>query len=243
MAMQDIDKILSLEIKRELAGRYFGFRKLIEDDIKDYDQQVLNSFYQLEQNIGFNLIRLYILLNDEDLIHNFFQLAGFRDDIFFDPYLLESRTIKKRVFKNIKTRGITRSQRFKNLFFDLYTELTLCVKEYRTTLGKLALEQATITEQIKLFKRKHDLGTIMDFLRGLDATTTKGTGYAEGTPLMQHGSSLEKKMQMEPPQPVENILPVFPQLTPLKTIKTDLKKLIKRAFELQGQPEIKDFVR
>jgi len=45
----DIDQMLSFEVKKEIADRYFGFRKLIEEDIQDYDDQVLLSFRRLEQ--------------------------------------------------------------------------------------------------------------------------------------------------------------------------------------------------
>ncbi|MDH3329207.1 MAG: hypothetical protein OEM01_08245, partial [Desulfobulbaceae bacterium] len=94
----DINKVLTLEVKKEMADRYFGFRKLIEEDIQDYDDQVLASHVRLEQKIGFDLVRLYILLKDETLIHEFFQLAGLDQLIFYDLYMTESPTIRKRVF-------------------------------------------------------------------------------------------------------------------------------------------------
>ncbi len=80
--MQDIDQMLSFEVKKEIADRYFGFRKLIEEDIQDYDDQILSSFRRLEQKIGFDLVRLYILLKDGQLIHDFFQVAGLDDKLF-----------------------------------------------------------------------------------------------------------------------------------------------------------------
>jgi hypothetical protein len=94
----DIDQMLSFEVKKEIADRYFGFRKLIEEDIQDYDNQVLLSFRRLEQKIGFDLVRLYILLKDRELIHEFFQVSNLDERLFFDPYLTESETIKQRVF-------------------------------------------------------------------------------------------------------------------------------------------------
>ena len=84
--MQDIDEMLSFEVKKELADRYFGFRKLIEEDIEDYDNQVVAAFRRLEQKIGFDLVRLYILLKDEQVIHDFFQITGLKERLFFDTY-------------------------------------------------------------------------------------------------------------------------------------------------------------
>ena len=33
--MQDIESFLTLEVKKEIAERYFGSRKLIEDDSRE----------------------------------------------------------------------------------------------------------------------------------------------------------------------------------------------------------------
>ena len=38
--MQDIEAFLALEVKKEIADRYFGSRKLIEDDSIAYDQRL-----------------------------------------------------------------------------------------------------------------------------------------------------------------------------------------------------------
>jgi len=112
----DIDQMLSFEVKKEIADRYFGFRKLIEEDIQDYDNQVLLSFRRLEQKIGFDLVRLYILLKDRELIHEFFQASNLDERLFFDPYLTESETIKQRVFAGRSVHGLTKNSRF--YFYD-----------------------------------------------------------------------------------------------------------------------------
>lgn len=240
--MQDIDKILALEIKRELADRYFGFRKAIENDIQAYDSQILDSFRKLEQKIGFNLIRLYILLHHIQLIQEFFRLTGLKDTIFFDPYLMESKTIKKRLFRGLTIRGLSKKKRFKNIFLDIYCDLTRYVEEYRAALTTLTEEQETIAAQIKLFYEKNDLSLIMGFLRGLDESgiheKSQMAGGIEGSSF----EGMEKKMRVAPPQPVEMMLPFFLHLQPLERIKPSLKKLISRAFTAQGEPEIKDYI-
>ncbi|MDW7772894.1 MAG: hypothetical protein SCH71_08395 [Desulfobulbaceae bacterium] len=236
----DINKILTLEVKKEMADRYFGFRKLIEEDIQDYDDQVLASHARLEQKIGFDLVRLYILLKDERLIHEFFQLAGLNQLIFYDIYMTESRNIRNRVFAGQKIRGLTRAGRFKNMVFDTYRTLSDDIDDYRKNIMKLAEERETIAEEIKLFYKKHDLGTMMDFLRGLDGVTYT-SGSMSGGLIPKTGENLEQKMRVKPPPPVDELLPEIPPIAPLSKIKNKLKKIIDRAYKSHGNIDVKDF--
>ena len=236
----DINKQLAFEIKKEMADRYFGFRKLIEQDIQDYDDQVLSSFRRLEQKIGFDLVRLYILLKDEDLIHEFFQLAGLEQMIFYDPYLAESPTLRKKVFSGLKTRGLTKGGRFKNMIFDTYEILMNDIDEYRQSLIELAGERENIVEEINHFYKKHDLGTMMDFLRGLDGGYTSGS--MEGGIIEQTGTQLEQKMRVQPPPPVDKLLPNIPPVAPLAQIKASLKKIIEQAYKLHHHLDMKKLV-
>ena len=238
----DINKVLALEVKKEMADRYFGFRKLIEEDIQDYDDQVLASHIRLEQKIGFDLVRLYILLKDETLIHEFFRLAGMDQLIFFDQYMIESPTIRQRVFADQRIRGLTRAGRFKNMIFDTYQNLADDIDDYRKNMMKLAEEREAIAEVIRLFYKKHDLGTMMDFLRNLECPGTYTSGAMAGDLIPKTGQDLEQKMRVNPPPPVDELLPEIPPLVPLPEIKRKMKKIIERAFKNHGSIDIKDFV-
>ncbi len=240
--MQDIDQMLSIEVKKEIADRYFGFRKLIEDDIQMYDDQVLASFRSLEQKIGFDLVRLYILLKDSQLIHDFFQIAGLDERLFYDPYITESPTIRKRVFAGRSVHGLTRNSRFRNMGYDGYEDLQRHVQEYRENLEQLRAEQETIAEEIKLFYQKNDLGTIMGFLRGLGGVGASTSGPMEGGLTPHTGESLDKKMKVHPPQPVDNVLPAINLLPELNTVKPRLKPILDKAYERQGEPEMRELV-
>ena len=232
--MQDIDQMLSIEVKKEIADRYFGFRKLIEEDIQNYDDQVLSSIRRLEQKIGFDLVRLYILLKDGQLIHDFFQVAGLDERLFYDPYLTESPTIKKRVFAGRDVHGLTKNSRFRNMGLDAYEDLRRHINGYRKNLQELRLEQETISEEIKLFYRKNDLGTIMGFLRGLGGTSAHKSGDMEGGLTPNTGESLEKKMKVHPPD--------IPEIQPLAEVKGSLKAILDKAYKRQGEPEMRDLV-
>ncbi len=238
----DIDKMLSYEIKKEIADRYFGFRKLIEEDIKEYDNLVITTFRRLEQRIGFDLVRLYILLKNEQVIHDFFQIAGLDERLFYDPYLTESPTIRKRVFAGMKPHGLTQKSRFKNMVVDTYNSLVDHVKQYKDNLAELREEQETIAEEINIFYRKNDLSTIMGFLRGLGGTGSYKSGAMEGGLTPHTGENLEQKMRVTAPPPVEKLLPVLPELKPYKTIRHELEPIIDRAYRLQGEPEMRKFI-
>lgn len=239
---QDIDAMLSFEVKKEIADRYFGFRKLIEEDIEDYDNQVVAAFRRLEQQIGFDLVRLYILLKDERVIHDFFQITGLKERLFFDPYLAESPTIRKRVFAGFTPHGLTRKSRYRNMVTETYHALTEHIDRYNKRLEKLREEQQTIAEEIKLFYQNNDLSTIMGFLRGLGGTENYKAGAMEGGLTPQTGEELDKKMQFQPPPPVEELLPSFPKIRPYKEIKKKLTEVIDRAFTLRGEPEMREFI-
>jgi len=49
-------------------------------------------------------------------------------------------------------------------------------------------------------------------------------------------------MRVKPPPPVEKLLPIIPQVTPLKDIKGPLKKIIERAYSKQQDLELRDIV-
>lgn len=240
---EDIHDILALEVKKEMADRYFGFRKLIEEDIREYDNQVLTSFLRLEQKIGFDLVRLYILLKDENLIHEFFQLAGLDQLIFYDPYLAESPSLRKKIFAGQKIHGLTRAGRFTNMVFDTYKALCNDIAQYRQNLTKLASERESIAEEIQHFYRKHDLGVMMDFLRCLDGSTSYQAGDMAGGMVQQAGATLDQKLKVQPPPPVDELLPVIPPVIPLARLKAPFKQIVKKAFFSQNKPDLKDLVR
>ena len=130
----NIEDILSYEIKKELADRYFGFRKLIEEDTLDLNEKIRQHSIILEKRICFELVRVYTLLKDEELINRFIDLTGWKERLYYDPYLTESPTIRKRVFQGVKMRGLTRAGRFKNLLLDSYDRLVIHVDQYRQKL-------------------------------------------------------------------------------------------------------------
>jgi hypothetical protein len=226
------ENFLAVEIKREIAERYFGFRKMIEEDTLDLLEKIDDQLLILEKGISYELIRIYILLKDERLIDRFMELTGWQEKLFYEPYITESSSIRQKLFKDIKIRGFTKFGRFKNLLFDAYERLADQVELYRQNLEEIKTSRETINHEIDLFYRENDIGNIMGFLRSMD-----GTGSQEGmgiTPEAGSAETLEQKMRIEKPPPLDRELITLPPLVPLAGIRKDLTKLCKKAYKHYG---------
>ena len=236
------EDIMAVELKREIAQRYFGFRKMIEEDKLDLMEKMKHQLSILEKRISFELIRIYILLKDDVLIQHFMELTGWEERLFYEPYITESETIRKKVFKGIKIRGLTRGGRFKNLVFDAYERLVEHVGHYRENLEEIEISREIINEEIDLFYRENDIGNIMGFLRSMDATG--GNEDSMGiSPTAGSTDSLEQKMRLEEPPPIDPELIAIPPLIPLPNISRELKNLADKAFKLHGEKILADLAK
>jgi hypothetical protein len=225
----NVEDVLSVELKREIAERYFGFRKMIEEDTLDLTEKIKYQLSILEKRISYELIRIYILLHDEKLIHQFMELTGWEEKLFYDPYIIESPTIRKKVFRGIKIRGLTKAGRFKNLLFDTYERLVSHVEHYRQNLEEIETHRETINAEIDLFYRKNDIGNIMGFLRAMEGAGSEDTlGITPDTGSVE---TFEHKMRLEKPPPIDPELITIPPLIPLPNISKELKKLADKAYK------------
>jgi len=241
--MHDLDGMLALEIKKEMADRYFGARKRIEEDNREYNQHLQEAYRQMEDQVGFDLIRLYVLLGRESLIHDFFRLTGMRDQVFLDTYLLGSLTIRKRLFKGLFIHGLTRRSRFHHLFFDIYERLCQGVATYSATLQRLIEEGKALAGEVEQFHRTNDLGVMMGFLRRLDGAAMHGDETMRGHLSPQQDEALAEKMRLPVPVAAETLLPAIPSLPDVRTCKVKLRELVDTAFDAQGKPEVGEYAR
>jgi len=233
--MLDLNSTLAFEVKKEIADRYFGFRKIIEEDTCAYQQNIIAQALGLEEKIGFDLVRLYVLLRDDTLINDLFRITGLGEVLFYDPYVSKSLTIRKRVLADIPVHGLTRKRRFQNMFFDIYDSLERHVADYRQNILDLAEDQETIKEEINLFYQKNDISGIMLFLRGMDGASSSSSGPMAGSIDPDSAITMEQKMRLQPPQPIEKFLPILPLIPPAGAIKKELQGLIDTTFS--SQPE------
>lgn len=233
--MLDLNTTLAFEVKKEIAERYFGFRKIIEEDTNAYQKNIIAGAMELEDKIGFDLVRLYVLLQDNSLIKDLFRITGLGKILFYDQYISKSPTIRKRVLADIPVHGFTRKRRFHNMFFAVYDSLEQHVADYRDRILELAEDQETIQEEINLFYQKNDISGIMLFLRGMDGTTPGSSGPMAGALDTDNTSTMEQKMRIQPPGPVEKFLPILSPIPPAKEIQNELKRLVDTAFSQQPE--------
>jgi hypothetical protein len=226
----NVEDFLAVELKREIAERYFGFRKMIEEDTLDLTEKIKYQLSILEKRISYELIRIYILLQDEILIHQFMEITGWEEKLFYDPYITESPTIRKRVFKGIKIRGLTKAGRYKNLVFDAYERLAAHVEHYRENLEDIETSRETINEEIELFYRKNDIGNIMGFMRAMEGAGSEDSMGIK--PDVGSVDAFEHKMRIKKPPPIDPQLITIPPLVPLPNISKKLKKLVDKAYKL-----------
>lgn len=229
--MEDISTILAFEVKKELADRYFGFRKIIEDDTATYRQQILELSLKLENEIGEDLVKIYTLLQSEDLIEQFLESCNFKDKIFFDNYIHMNPISKQKLFSYCNIRGFTRKGRIHNALLDSYQSLYQHITAYKVSIKSLCSKHDTIREQINIFYEKNDLSEIMQFLSNLDSTSStsaSSTMAVHSQP--KYFNNMEEKMQLKPPVHVSEFLPELPTIPDCNFIKKTLKNLANRSY-------------
>ena len=144
----DILNFLSFEIKKEIADRYFGFRKIIEEDKLDLSQKIEQHSFILQKRISFELLRIYSLLKEEELIQTFLDITGLDKETFYDPQFTRLETLKERVFSGIKLRGFTIRRKNINLLLDCYDRLSIHAHQYHNKIEELQEHNETIDEEI-----------------------------------------------------------------------------------------------
>ena len=236
--MEDFAQTIAFEVKKDIAERYFGFRKIIEEDSSDYQQEIITSTLVLETEIGFDLLRIYTLLREDRLIHRFYDITRLGEVLFFDSYVITSPTIRKRLFENQPVHGFFRKSRFTNMFFAVYETLFDHVESYRARIAALVEEHEVIEEEIKLFYKKNDISGIMLFLRNLDGDASV-SGTMSGGINSSSTISMENRMRLHAPESVEKFLPILPAIPKAANIRPELKALIREAFALQPDFDLK----
>ncbi len=237
--MDDLSKFLTFEVKKDIADRYFGFRKIIEEDSHSYQKSIINSSFFLEDKIGVELVRIFTLLHSEDLINAFLQLVKLPERLFMDSHLNRSERIRKTIFSGQTLRGFTKKSCFNNLFYDTYSKLHDHINEYQDTLKTLTEDQETICEQINLFYKKNDISDILNFLRSFEVYSQAHLSHLDLDSGLNSTQDLNDKLRLHPPPTVDKLLPIMPIIPPLKIIKSELKKLITVAHARRPEFDIR----
>ncbi len=226
----DISKALTYQVKREIAEKYFGYRKIIEEDKQNLQALLedLRRFY--EERLGMSLVRLFVLLKDQELINEFLERIQWPDASrqFFDEYMVHSKTIEEKLLKDLEKHGWTSRGKFINLVLDSYQKLLSDTATYKDKYEECLEEAEIINEEIKQFEEKFALDEILSFISSLDARDDLVSAFGENLPL-GHMQELASKQQIEKIS-IENLAPKPPSLPPLKDIKGRLKALAEQAY-------------
>ena len=145
------------------------------------------------------------------------------------------------MFSCKRVQGFTRKARLRNAFYDSYQSLYNHIVEYNQNLEEFCLKHATIREQINLFYKKNDFTGMMQFLTNLDCCrdqTEKAMAPSTGS-----YESLEKKMRISAPPPVDQFLPEIPAIPQFRQIKNKLKSLIDESHAAHPELDPRHFCR
>ena len=241
--MEDITKFLAFEVKKEMADRYFGFRKRIEDDTQAYVAKLTALSKDLENKIGRDLTRIYILLQKEVLIKKFLQIVGLPTDFYYDRYAATSPTIRRKVFAGLGCHGLTRKGRYKKTFLQVCQSLVANVHNYVKVLKELTEDQTVISEQIKMFYRKNDIDSMLGFIRQLDGPDASTIGLMQGGPEILANQQLSASLRIRPPIAPTELIPTIPELPALGQIGSQLDDLMDEAYEIPRNWRLRDITK
>jgi hypothetical protein len=238
--MNDFADILTLQIKHEIANRYFGFR----NDIEQQSLQYLQSLALLEtqkphpfQEVLLRLEACRQLYVNEPLFARFFSLTGL-------PQQLADRMSSNTpvAFKNLAKIHCPPPLlilctpfyrvRYRKFNYRSYQELSISVADYCRLQDQLELNYNNICADIETFRRNNDLGAILDFIRRLESSSDlKDSSLGAYCKLPRH-SNLHQELLPEPPPPVDSVLPRLTVLPDFKDIQASLAHISDQAHGL-----------
>jgi len=226
----DISKALTYQVKKEIAERYFGTRRVIEQDISAVKEMIdrINDLY--ENRLAMALVRIYSLLMDSDTIEKFIKLIGWDEPPFYDRYINESVSIRKRLVHRLHSHGWMKKSRFVNMVMDSYRILYREYQKIAELEDEAREEIEIIREELKIFRNKYSLDEIMSFVRNLDF---EGQGLAKvmgGQVDVIDADKIAAKMDIGNIDEVEKGIPrIFPVPEP-DEVEAELEKLAESTY-------------
>lgn len=232
--MENIADALAYEIKREVANRYFGFRKQIESDTNIYLEKLHNYNRGHCDKIRLDLQRLQFLFPDKELFIAISELAELPPD-FTVRLLSNSPTPSSTdLFYNLKGHGFTKKGRFQNLCGKVYELLALHINEYRETFIELAEEHQEICRQIASFYRTNDLSGILTFFRELDNSANWRTSVLQTDTPVGGSQQIDRDLRLPYPAPVTDTMTPLSSPKSLHNLKKQLSSICRIAIDRHG---------
>lgn len=228
--MEDLTNALAYEIKQEIADRYFSFRKRIESESLRYNANLQEAGETLVLDVKINLQRMQCLLGSENIYRSFLTSIGL-DDIAACEITNYIPTLRwQDIAGDLKGEGFTKRRRYNNLVHTTYQLLADSIGWYREVFFELSEKHEEITVEIKRFYRNNDLSGILRFLRKIDTPDAEFYSTMQIETFAQNSTNFEQDLRLAPPPPVSDYLCDLPEIEPLKTAKSKLKRIIERAY-------------
>jgi hypothetical protein len=162
----DFISALTLEVKEEVIQNYLYERRLIEEQIH-YAEELAEHAAQLQEMLSGRFARMYDLLFETGFINEFVNILGLKEPPFNDRIGKDSKCRKDVRF--IKVHGLTNRARFRKLVLEAYRRLVTWNDKYKDAYENLKEECKAVNTNLTKFEKNHDLLTIINFLKSMDA--------------------------------------------------------------------------
>lgn len=243
--MEDFTKALTFEIKKDIADRYFGFRKRIETESNEYLEKLQTAGKEKSAEIIADVERMHCLLRKDDLFRSFIEFTRLPDTLASSMACsMACSTVNPQcpsqwqtLFSGLKGKGLTRRRRYRNLAYTLYRSLSDNIAAYRDIFALLEEEHEDICREIDRFYRKNDLSGILNFLREIDNPGGFHSGILQADRASLAGRDMDQELRIKPPPPVSSRMQSLVQPPPLQKAKATLDGLLQQAFSLFDHSE------
>lgn len=236
---EDIAEALGLEVKKEIADAYFSDKLLLEKDWEEYKED-LKKLAKSEEALLLNACRLLLMLQSKELMDDFEKITNFSLKECFDPQILESINIKRRLFKDLpKPFALTSKSRFVKLFFEIYEDLLRTYKKYLKDLQEMEDRYRDLKNRTTDFHKRYNLGEILGFFKRLSAPEAELGPIEEREKIYEE---LRSALKIPIPESPSEKGGQYTAPKDLRDIKSALRNLAKRAYE-HHQEKAKELLR
>lgn len=227
--VDDISAALLYQVKKEIAERYFGTRKLIEEE-----RAVLSEHVKVHKETAgkalFSVLgTIYKLLGCQEYIDEFWEITGTDPQNAcerFPPEIVGNYTCPP----DLTTHGLTERGRYKNFIINCYKRLQIDARKYRQSYEDIMDECLLINEQMGRLRSSYNLDEILRFVRSIEDFGSLAGTLGENIVPNAH-ADLEAKLAIPKLECMGKEVAQVPVFPPLSQIKPRLKQLAGKAYE------------
>ena len=235
----DLISAMTQEVKEEVINNYLYERRLIEQQIS-YVKEIADHAAQLQEMLFKRFARMYDLLLKAEFINEFAFLLGLKEAPFKDQ-IADEPEYRKDVLL-IKARGLTDRSKFKKLLLEAYRRLCNWNNKYLEAYRNLIEECEAVNHNLKKFEEKHDLLTILNFLKGMDIEAIAKKHFMGDNFAPEEIASIEKTLRFKPVSIKQFKLIPPPDLPELTDVRNQIASLANSVYD-QYSNKMKTLIR